>query len=302
MKLTHAVGSVNLGQLHAAHNQAGNNFTSSLDNGVLGRVHVQAAHAAQLLNALHADESLDAEGTHGAVVAGGRDDERRVDGVGVHARLVVVVHRHQRPVGDDTSDAHTLLRRAGDEVLDAGGVEHLNVGQRQHLGHDGRSEEGGVLDDNVVALILVRDANLAEEGIGRLAHNHGREQLAAQPGAAAGGDGRLDDGNLEVRALLAQDVGGRQAARAGADNDNVRLGVLVQVLEVAAGHGPGDLRLADGRKLEAVPLAEHVFNVDLGVALGLGRSDSGSLGGRDGQVSDALGRGNGGWGAHDEWD
>ncbi|KAJ3478004.1 hypothetical protein NLG97_g8692 [Lecanicillium saksenae] len=164
------------------------------------------------------------------------------------------------------------------------------------LGHDGRGEEGGVFDDDVVALVLVGDANLAEEGVGGLAHDHGGEELAAEPGAAAGADRGLDDGDLEVRALLAQDVGGGQAARAGADDDNVRLGVSVEVLEVAAGHGARDLRLADGREAEAVPLAEHVLDADAagvgearladGVAVGavdgLGHGDSGVLRGRDG--------------------
>lgn len=65
----------------------------------------------------------------------------------------------------------------------------------------------------------------------------------------------LDDGNLEIRTSLAQHVGGAQAAGARANDDNVTLRVLIQIMEVTAGHGAGDLALADRSKLEAVPLA-----------------------------------------------
>lgn len=43
---------------------------------------------------------------------------------------------------------------------------------------------------------LVRDVELAEEDVGGLAEHHGAEELAAEPGAAARGDGLLNDGNL----------------------------------------------------------------------------------------------------------
>lgn len=77
-------------------------------------------------------------------MAGGGDDERGVDGVGVHAGLVVVVHGDEGPVGDDTGDADGAVGAvgAGDQVLDGGGVEELDVGEGEDLGEEGGGEEG----------------------------------------------------------------------------------------------------------------------------------------------------------------
>lgn len=61
--LTHAIGTVNLGKLHTADDQAGNNLAGVLDNGVLSALHVEAAHTAKLFDLLHGDKSLDGEGT-----------------------------------------------------------------------------------------------------------------------------------------------------------------------------------------------------------------------------------------------
>lgn len=121
---THAVGAVNLGQLHAANNETRSDLAGALDNGVLGDVHVETAHATEGGNGFHGDHALDAEGAEGTVVAGGGDDDGCVDGVGVHAGLVVVVHGDESPVGDNTGDADAAVRVfAGDKVLDRGGVE-----------------------------------------------------------------------------------------------------------------------------------------------------------------------------------
>lgn len=198
---------------------------------------------------------------HPTVVASGGDNQRRVDGVRVHARLVIVVHRDQGPVGDHTGDADpavALGRLAGDQVLNGSGVEQLDVGHLQHLGQHSRREQRSVFNNNKVALVVERHAQLAQEDISRLAHHHGGEELASQPGSAAGGDSRLDDGDLQVRAQLAERVGGAEAARAGADDDDVRLGVRVEIGKVTAGHGTRDLALADGREGEGVPVAHHV--------------------------------------------
>ena len=89
---SHAVSTVDLGQLHTADDEARGDFAGALDDGVFGAVHVEAAHAAECFDGLHADEALDAEGAEGAVVAGGGDYDGGVDGVWVHAGLVVVVH------------------------------------------------------------------------------------------------------------------------------------------------------------------------------------------------------------------
>jgi hypothetical protein len=106
---THTVGTVNLRQLHAADNKARCDLASALDDGVLGDVHVQAAHAAQSRDGFHRHHALDAEGAKGPVVAGRGDDDGRVDGVGVHAGLVVVVHGDKGPVGHDAGDADAAI-------------------------------------------------------------------------------------------------------------------------------------------------------------------------------------------------
>ena len=202
-------------------------------------------------------------------MASSRDHHRRVDGVRVHARLVVVVQRHKRPVGHDARDAHAALIRSGDKILDSRGIEQLHIRHAQHLAQHGAGEQRRVPHDDEVALVLERHADLAQEGVGRLAHDHGGEQLAAQPRAAAGRHAGLDDGNAQVGAQRAQGVGGAEAAGARADDDDVRLGVGVQVREVAARHGAGDGALADGREGEGVPGAHHVIH-GLGEALRLG--------------------------------
>lgn len=67
------------------------------------------------------------------------------------------------------------------------------------------------------------------------------------------GDGGLDDGNLQVWTRLAEHVGSAKAAGASANDDDVTLGVGVKVLEVATGHGAGDLTLTNVVELEALP-------------------------------------------------
>ena len=121
---THTVGTVNLRQLHAADDETRCNLASTLDNGVFGNVHVEATHATQSWDSFHGDHTLDAEGTKGTIVASGGDNDGRVDGVGVHAGLVVMVHGDEGPVGDNTSDLDgTIGVLAGDQVLNGGGVE-----------------------------------------------------------------------------------------------------------------------------------------------------------------------------------
>lgn len=166
--LTHAVSTVNFRELHPSHDESRDDLPGALDDGILGRLHIEATHAPELLKLLHADQPLDREGAEGAVVSSGADDKRRVDGVGVHAGLVVVVHRHQGPVGDHTCDAHIGRSgnvTTGNEILDGGGVEELDVGELQHLGQNGGGEQGSVLDDDEVAFVLEGDADLSEEGI-----------------------------------------------------------------------------------------------------------------------------------------
>ncbi len=67
------------------------------------------------------------------MTSGGNDDGS-IDSVRIHARLVVVVHSNQSPVGDNTSDADSAVGVvAGDEIFDGGGVEELDVGEGENL-------------------------------------------------------------------------------------------------------------------------------------------------------------------------
>lgn len=72
----------------------------------------------------------------------GRDDHRSVDGVRIHARLVVVVHADQGPVRNHSSNAdRTISCRASDKILDGSSIEELDVGEREDLGQKRGSEE-----------------------------------------------------------------------------------------------------------------------------------------------------------------
>jgi hypothetical protein len=58
-----------------------------------------------------------------------------------------------------------------------------------------------VLDSDPVTVVLVGDTKLVEEQLGRLAHDHGAEQLATEPSTTTRGDAGFDNGDLKVRAL-----------------------------------------------------------------------------------------------------
>ena len=76
-------------------------------------------------------------------MAGGGNDNGCVDGVGVHARLVVVVHGDEGPVCNNTDNAEESVGSlAGDEIFDGGGVEELDVGEGEDFREEGRCEEG----------------------------------------------------------------------------------------------------------------------------------------------------------------
>ena len=120
-----------------------------------------------------------------------------------------------------------------------------------------------MLDSDVVgvlASILIRHTDLPQEGIGRLAHDHGREELTTEPSTTTRGDVGLDDSNLQVRTGLCQAVGSRQTTAASTDNDNVALSILVKVVEVATGHLARDLALTDRPEAEVLPLASHLLD------------------------------------------
>ena len=64
-------------------------------------------------------------------MSGSRYNHRSIDSVGIHTTLIIVVHSDQRPVGDDASNTDLAIRTSGasDKILDASGVEELNVGE-----------------------------------------------------------------------------------------------------------------------------------------------------------------------------
>lgn len=192
-----------------------------------------------------------------------------------------MVHGYQSPVGDYASNANSVGvfaggSRAGDQVFDCSGVEELDVGELEHLAQKSRREQSRVLDGDPLAVVLVRDANLVEEQVGGLAHDHGAEELAAEPCTSTRSNTGLDDGDLEVRALGRKHESSGKTAGSGSNNNDVRLGVGVEVFEVATGcvfvslarnatlmesfrtHGPGHLTLTDGGKRKVVPVIREI--------------------------------------------
>lgn len=58
-----------------------------------------------------------------------------------------MVHGDERPVGHHAGDLDGggvggVVERAGDEILDAGRVEELDVGEGEDFGEEGGGEEG----------------------------------------------------------------------------------------------------------------------------------------------------------------
>jgi hypothetical protein len=92
-----------------------------------------------------------------------------------------------------------------------------------------------VLHNHEVAFIIKWDAQIVQERIGGLPHHHGTEELPAEPSSSSRCDASFDDGNFKVWTLFAEHVGGAESATASTDDDDVGLGVAVQVGEVAAG-------------------------------------------------------------------
>jgi len=75
-------------------------------------------------------------------VAGSGDHDRCINGVGVHAGLVVMVHGNESPVCNDTSNAEVSVGiLACDEVFDGGGIEEFDVGETEDFGEEGGGEE-----------------------------------------------------------------------------------------------------------------------------------------------------------------
>lgn len=75
--------------------------------------------------------------------------------------------------------------------------------------------------------------------------------MAAEPGATAGADRLLDDGDFNGR-ILTELVSAREAGGASADDDDVGIGVGDHVGHVAASHLACDDGLFDGVEFEGV--------------------------------------------------
>lgn len=71
-------------------------------------------------------------------------------------------------------------------------------------------------------------------------------------------DGGFNDGDLQVRSSISKHVGGAETAGSGTDDDDVALGVFVEILEVATGHGTRDLALTDRGEIEFVPFSSEL--------------------------------------------
>lgn len=164
---------------------------------------------------------------------------------------------HHRPVGDYASDANGMRISlcgggARDQILDCSSIEELDVGEREDAREQGGCEERlrnvsttnetrdsatySMLHNDKVTLVLVGNTNVVEESLGRLAHDHGAEELTTEPGTASRGDASLDNCNLQVGTLLAKHIRSAQPAGTRTDDNNVGLGVVVKVRKVAAGY------------------------------------------------------------------
>src|SRR5436309_815927 len=91
---------VHLTELHTTYNQSRNDLTSALYYGVLSRIHIEASHSAKFLKLLHSHKAFDTKRTKGTIMTSGRYYNRCVDGVRVHARLVIMMHRNKGPIGN----------------------------------------------------------------------------------------------------------------------------------------------------------------------------------------------------------
>jgi hypothetical protein len=103
-----------------------------------------------------------------------------------------------------------------------------------------------------VSFILERNTEIGQESISRLTHNHSAEELATKPRSTTRRDRSLDNGNLKIRTSLAEHVCSAEPTGTSPNNDNIGLGIRVKVFEVTTGHGPANLGLTDGSKLEAL--------------------------------------------------
>mmetsp|Transcript_30434 Transcript_30434/g.79164 ORF Transcript_30434/g.79164 Transcript_30434/m.79164 type:complete len:317 (-) Transcript_30434:556-1506(-) len=251
----HPRRTINLSQLHACQNHPRYDLASVLHNAVLCCVHVQSTHSWDVRHHAHGSQALHTCSTHGAIMPTRGHHNLGLNNVGVHAALQAVVQGHKSPVCHYTSDVLATWHigvRLHNQILSSCGVEQLDIGSLQNLRQQSAGELGCMLDHHVISLILVGHIQVVKQSMGRLTHNHATEQLATQPGTTTRSHTSFNDGDLHIRGNPGELVGARQASRASSHDDHVRLGILVQVCEVSAGHGAGHLRDKCSWSLKAV--------------------------------------------------
>jgi len=84
-------------------------------------------------------------------------------------------------------------------ALSRGDTQYL-----KNLRQDGCCEEGGVLDHNIVAFILVGDIQFIQKVVSRLPNHHGTEQLTSQPCTAPWCYTLLNEGYLRINSQLSK--------------------------------------------------------------------------------------------------
>jgi hypothetical protein len=167
------------------------------------------------------------------------DDEVGLDGDGVDAREFPRQRVDRRPVHHDAGDAvvladddvrelrHILDFRAGVAGgADQGGTRVRAVGEVQFLG---------------VGRLLVRDVEFVEDAVGGRPDRELVHQEAAEPEAAAEVVVLLDDHHVDV--ALGEFLRGDEPRRPAADDDDLRVGVLEELLAPRLGDRCRDLRV-----------------------------------------------------------
>ncbi|SRR6266576_4101515 len=147
----------------------------------------------------------------------GRDDDGSSNGVGVHARLRVVVQSHQSPVGNNTS--HALLSfkvSVDDQVFYRRCIKQDDIGHGKHFRQERGSEQRRMFDYDKCSLVLIRNTKLLKERIRRFSDDlgkakliigasvdqgfqyHRRHELSTKPSSTSGSYVGLDNRNFKL--------------------------------------------------------------------------------------------------------
>mmetsp|Transcript_67265 Transcript_67265/g.152092 ORF Transcript_67265/g.152092 Transcript_67265/m.152092 type:complete len:255 (-) Transcript_67265:80-844(-) len=198
-------------------------------------------------------------------MASGRDHHLRFNHLGVHAGLRVMVLCDQGPVRHDATNPYASVLLPDEEILNCHSIEELRVFCDERRTQHRRHEECSMLHNDVVALVVVRDLELIQQGVCGLADDHRAEELAAEPAAAAGCNVLLHNGHLDVW-VLGQLVCAGEASRARTNDDDIGLGMVHHVSHVAGGHLATDDGLLDRLERHFVKVGELLLDVCGGVS------------------------------------